>query len=78
MRTVSEDGEKCFGYINNDKREITILKDGHELQTLFHEVLHAIDEILHLKCFKGKRGHKELDILSSALTDILIRNNFIK
>jgi len=78
MRTVSDDGEKCFGYIDSYNKEITVYKDGHEMQTILHEVFHALSEILHLKCFDGKKGHKELDILSSAVMDFLIRNNIVK
>lgn len=74
MRIVSEDGERCFGYIDNNKREITIFNDEHKMQTLFHEVFHAISDILHLKCFDGNKGHIELDILSTALADFIIRN----
>jgi len=48
------------------------------LETLIHEVLHAVKHLLHLEAFAGDVGHDELDLVALALTDMLIRNNWLK
>lgn len=47
-------------------------------QTIVHEVIHAIEEQLKLKCFEDDRGHEELDILALALCDVMFRNGWHK
>ena len=46
------------------------------LESLLHEILHGIEQSLHQKAFEGK--HDELDILALALTDVLVRNGWLK
>lgn len=63
-------------------RTIRIYKNERPVEdiwgTVIHEVIHAIEEPLHIKAFEGKRGHDELDILAKALADVLIRNGWLK
>lgn len=44
--------------------------------TILHEVLHAIVQELHLK--KLTDDEDTLDLLALALTDVLVRNNWLK
>jgi hypothetical protein len=73
--------ECLFGQIDYWTRTIRIYtKDRREsdiLETLIHEILHAIETDLKLDCFKEERGHDELDIIATALTDTFIRNGWI-
>lgn len=47
-------------------------------ETLIHEILHGIVELLHLKSLKKDEHHEELDLVALALTDILFRNGWFK
>lgn len=47
-------------------------------QTILHEILHGIAEDLHLKALTNDDNHDELDILATALSDVLVRNGWIK
>jgi hypothetical protein len=74
--------ESLFGQIDFWTRTIRVYaKDQSNycvLQTLIHEILHGIESELKLECFKGERGHEELDTLANALVDTLTRNEWIK
>ena len=63
-------------------RTIRIYHDGERpiediWQTILHEVLHAIAELLHLDSFGKNENHDELDVLALALTDVMFRNGWI-
>ena len=79
-RKVSEDGEKCSGYIDFEKHEISVLREKNEFATLLHEVLHAIVNLLHIDSLneEKEKKHNDLDRLAVALTDFLIRNDLLK
>jgi len=49
-------------------------------QNLFHEIIHGIVAALHLKSLKADddKNHDELDLLALGLTDVLIRNEWLK
>jgi hypothetical protein len=74
--------ESLFGQIDFWTRTIRIYandrKDSDILETLLHEILHAIDNDLKLECFKEEKGHDELDIIANTLADTLIRNGWLK
>lgn len=47
-------------------------------ETIVHEVLHAIDNHLHLKLFDDEDGHDSLGVLALALMDTFFRNGWMK
>ena len=47
-------------------------------QTLLHEIIHGICEQLHLRKFKDKDNHDDLDLLALALMDVFFRNGWMK
>ena len=72
-------GKKLYGKIDYEKKEIVIWNGEsgvHLWKTIFHEILHGIEEEFHLKCFSGKRGHDELDIIASQIVDVCFRNGW--
>jgi hypothetical protein len=82
---IEVDEEKrsaLYGQIVYDKREIRILKGNRKyndiLQTIMHEIMHAIDDILLLDLFCNLKLHKKMDALSITLLDTLKRNGLIK
>lgn len=52
-------------------------QDGDILQTLMHEIVHAIDEEFHLKIY-DKMGEDVIDLLGSGIADVLLRNDWLK
>ena len=46
--------------------------------TVVHEVIHGIVTELHLKWLDDSENHDEIERLSLALTDVLIRNGWIE
>jgi hypothetical protein len=74
--------ESLFGQVDFWTRTIRVFakdrKESDILETLLHEILHAIESDLKLECFKSERGHDELDIVANALSDVLLRNGWIK
>ena len=74
--------ESLWGQIDYWTRTIRIYDNGRNLEDIFetiiHEVLHGISEEMELGAFKDNGGHKELTILATALSDVLIRNKWIK
>jgi hypothetical protein len=81
---VDNEGRKSlFGCCDYWKREIRIYnakKIEDIWETLWHEILHAIADLLKLEILnvENDKKHDELDILALALNDTLIRNNLIK
>jgi hypothetical protein len=80
-----------WGQIDYWKREIRIYDNERSIvdimKVLIHEVLHCINDELHLKAFdegkdSGDRSEievdNELDIFATVLVDTLIRNNWLK
>jgi hypothetical protein len=58
-------------YIGHDRSHADIL------QTLLHEIIHAIGEKLHIESLKTEENNL-VDLIAMALTDTLIRNDLIK
>lgn len=73
--------ESLWGQIDYWKREIRIY-GSRKIQdiwdTIIHEILHGIDEELHLELFNSEAGEILNERLSMALTDVLFRNNFLR
>lgn len=77
--------ESLWGQIDFWTRTIRVFDNDRPTQdlwkTIVHEILHGIEEELHLKCFEAedkKRGHNELDMLASALVDTFVRNGWFE
>lgn len=63
-------------------REIRVFDDGTTADedvwhTLFHEVLHAIGEILKLHMLEDEDNHEALDLLALALADLTFHNGLL-
>lgn len=71
-----------WGQIDYWKREIRVYDNGRKIHdvwdTIIHEILHGIDEELHLELFNNEAGEILNERLSMALADVLFRNNFIR
>jgi len=68
--------EFAFGDCNHISKLIRIcntVSKEETADTLFHEILHAIDDELNLKI-----PHNKLHNISTVLTDTLLRNKLIK
>ena len=69
-----------WGQIDYWTRTIRIYDNGRSMediwQTLFHEILHGIAELLKLSSLNKDENHDELDVLALAIVDILIRNGW--
>lgn len=74
--------ESLWGQIDFWTRSIRIYNNGLQAndvwQSVLHEVLHGITDALKMQCLGSDDNHDELDILALALTDVLIRNNWLK
>ena len=74
--------ESLWGGMDPWTRIIRIYDNGRPdediWQTIIHEVLHAIDDSLHLNIDKEDKGDERLDMLALALTDVLFRNKWIR
>lgn len=74
--------ESLWGQIDYWTRTIRVYDKGRAnedvWESVFHEVLHAIDEHLKLKLFEGENGHGNLGVLALALTDVIFRNGWMK
>lgn len=72
--------ESLWGQIDYWTRTIRIYsKDRPEediWETILHEVLHGIAELLHLKSMMDDKNEVELNLLSLALVDVLFRNSW--
>lgn len=47
-------------------------------QTILHETIHAIAEELHMRGIQGAANEETVALLALALTDVLIRNDWLK
>lgn len=74
--------QALWGEYDTWTRSIRVYDNGRPLtdilSTLLHEILHGISVQLHLKCFDGGEGHDELDLIAIAMSDVLVRNEWIK
>lgn len=74
--------ESLWGQCDYWTRTIRVYDNARPIediwQTLLHELLHAMAEGLHLKTLSDKANHDELDVPALALTDMLIRNDWLK
>lgn len=74
--------ESLWGQIDYWDRTIRIYDNGRPagdiLQVILHEVIHGIDEALHLKLGKENDMEEVVDLLAMALADILVRNEWLK
>jgi hypothetical protein len=73
--------ESLWGQIDHWTRTIRVYDKERAtediLHTILHEALHGIAQQLHLKSLDDKDHHDELDILSLALADMLMRNGWL-
>jgi hypothetical protein len=75
--------KSIWGQVDYWSRSIRVfagLPEAEILQTIIHEVLHAISCELHLKIwnYDTDDGHDELDLVAMALADVMNRNNWLK
>ena len=76
--------ESLWGQIDYWTRTIRIYDQDRTtadiLQTILHEVLHGIAQDLKLKSldYSDEQKHDDLDILALALSDFLVRNEWIR
>jgi len=74
--------ESLFGQVDFWTQTIRVYDNGRPMddimQTVIHEVLHAIAQNLHLRQMSDGANHDELDLIALALTDFLYRNEWIK
>ena len=47
-------------------------------QVIWHEILHAITDSLHLESLTKEEAHDDLDLLALALVDVLNRNGWVE
>lgn len=70
-----------WGQVDYWERKIRVYDKDRPLEdlwkTILHEVLHALADELKLRLGKDE-NHDELDILSGALADTLIRNGLLR
>ena len=71
-----------WGQIDYWSRSIRIYQNERPQEdvwgTVLHEVIHGIVTELHLKWLDKDENHDEMERLSLALTDVLIRNGWLK
>ena len=78
--------EALWGQIDYWTRTIRVLDDGRDdtdvFQTILHEIIHGLVDGLKLRSLEHTREdedkHKDLDVLSLALADVLVRNGWIE
>jgi len=70
--------ESLWGQIDYWTSTIRIYKSDRSnesiMQTLMHEIIHGVASLLHMK-LDADDMENEVDILASAITDTIIRNN---
>ncbi len=75
--------ESLWGQYDPWTHTIRVYSNGRSedatLSTLLHEILHVIATELHLSSLddSDEIKHNELDVLALALSDMLIRNNWL-
>jgi Zn-dependent peptidase ImmA (M78 family) len=88
-KIILHDGDKwndskieMYGQIIYDKREIHICKnqpDDGIIQTLIHEILHAIIYSLNIEEIENNKNYERIvDTLATGLSDVIIRNKMLK
>ena len=74
--------ESFWGQIDFWTRTIRIYRQDRPVediwQTLFHEIIHGLVERLHMKALQDNKDDDEVDLLAMGLTDVLIRNEWLK
>lgn len=74
--------ESLWGQIDFWNRTIRIYDNNRQatdlMQSILHEILHAIIEDLKIKSLQGDDAHRDLDILALALADTFSRNEWFK
>ena len=74
-----EDMEE-YGHCDYNHREIFVYQSGDkttDMQTFFHELLHALSYYYNLKLDDTEEKHTNMDVLSNVLVDTLIRSRLI-
>lgn len=71
-----------WGYIDYRTRTIRVhgkgVKSEDVWHTIIHEIIHAIGKALNIDNLCNAAGEKDVDLLALALTDVLIRNDWLK
>lgn len=76
----SIDAEEEYGRISFQARVIRIQDhkdDMVNMQTLIHEVLHAISHHYALHLDDTEEKHEQMDVLASVLVDTLVRSDIL-
>lgn len=74
------DKDSEYGSINYNRLEIRIQDYGDpvlNMQTLVHEMLHAISHHYGLKLDDTEEKHEQMDVLASILVDTMVRNDML-
>lgn len=72
--------QALWGQINFFDREIVVYDNGKPedvFETLIHEIIHGIEELLKIRVFEDEAGHEALSLLAVALADVLTRNQWV-
>lgn len=73
--------ESLYGQIDHWTRSIRVYNGGRAAvdlwQTIMHEILHGIAEILKLSSLNDDDNHDELHILALAIIDVFTRNGWL-
>ena len=73
--------KSLWGQIDHWTTSIRIYDKDRQVEdiwgTLWHEILHGIDDVLHLGIYK-ELGDDTIDLLGMAISDVLFRNDWIK
>jgi len=73
--------ESLWGQIDYWTRTIRIYDNERPKQdvwqTILHEVMHGIMNMLHLNKLHDDAAHSEMDSLALALTDVFVRNGWL-
>ena len=80
---VDRDKRKSlWGQIDYWTRSIRIYKNDRPVEDIFesilHEIIHGIEESLHLEGLSDENNCDNLDILALALTDVFFRNGWLE
>ena len=73
--------EPLWGQFIREDRQIRIMSGSRStieiLQTIIHEMIHAILEDMRTDAWDGEQGHKELDLFATIFVDTITRNGLI-
>ena len=74
--------KQAWGQVDYWTRTIRIydndVPDEDVWHSILHEVFHAIVECLHLRSLEDDSAHDDVDLLSLALVDVLVRNGWME